>query len=232
MNTTLLDIIRRVLIAAVAILALIVLIVAFRRVVEEREPLAAPTTTTSSSTEATTTTEAATTTTTTIPEPPCEVPGVTPASGNIVLTLRYSCGSAPFPTGETIVFREVPDTQLVITATTRALLDGPTEEETEAGFRSPFGPGASGADLSNISLSSGALVIDLADSATEGAESEVFLLGDLSATLFQFGSVSSVEYRLNGSCDDFWAIFGTTCDVLERSEWEAQQAEWADLANG
>ncbi|NNF69215.1 MAG: GerMN domain-containing protein, partial [Acidimicrobiia bacterium] len=230
MNTALLDIIRRVLIAAVAILALIVLIAAFRRVIEVREPLAAPTTTAATTTTvATTTTDATTTTTTTVPEPPCEVPAVTPASGNIVLILHYSCGSALFPTGDTVVFREVPDTQLVITATTRALLEGPTAEEAEAGFRSPFGPEAGGEDLVNISLSSGRLVIDLADTATTGAESEAFLLGDLSATLFRFSSVSSVEYRLNGSCDDFWAIFGTACDVLERSQWEAQQAEWIDL---
>lgn len=43
-------------------------------------------------------------------------------------------------------------------------------------------------------------------------------MSQFNATVFQFPTVTSVEYRINGSCDDFFEWLQRVCSVIERPD--------------
>ncbi len=55
----------------------------------------------------------------------------------------------------------------------------------------------------------------LIPNASTSAGSEM-LLAQLGATVFQFPTVASVEYRIEGSCDAFFEWLQRGCEVIER----------------
>lgn len=138
----------------------------------------------------------------------------------MVLKVYFTCDAdgegRSFP-----VYRLAPRTPAVLDASLRALLAGPTAAEREAKVSSWFSDETSGM-LRSVTIADGHAVVDFADlrpvipSASSSAGS-ARLLAELDATVFQFRSVESVEYRIEGSCEAFneWLQYGG-CDTRTR----------------
>ncbi|MDJ0664560.1 MAG: hypothetical protein QNJ75_08360 [Acidimicrobiia bacterium] len=153
-------------------------------------------------------------------EPPEENEGTT------VLRVFFPCGGTDLARG-TYVYRVVPATDLVLTTTMREMTAGLDLEETQLGFRNPL-PASADGSFQGVSIVDGTAYIEFGSNdilppgvaTIEGAQ--VFL-STLNANVFQFSSISAVEYRLNGSCDAFWQQIGAEeCDPITRAEWSAQ----------
>ena len=101
-----------------------------------------------------------------------------------------------------------------------ALVAGPTAAARAAGLDSWFSDATAGA-LASVAERGGFLVVDfrgldrLIPNASSSAGS-MQLLSALDSTVFQFGTVDSVEYRLDGSCDAFWEWLQRGCEVVRR----------------
>jgi hypothetical protein len=239
-----LQIVQQLLITAVTIVLAMVVFAAFLRVIRppDEEAVARAT-----AARTTTTTTAATfpgapvpiqtdggtvgpSTTTVAPEnaPPCREEAPATGSGT-VLRVYYTCGPSTVPTASSFVYRVVPDTSGVLTATMEELVKGPDDAERELGFVSFFSPATAGA-LAAINLSSGTATIDLTGIADipnlTTATGSQFFIANLNANVFQFDTIDAVEFRLDGSCDAFWALFQSECQVVTRSAWEQQLAAW------
>ncbi len=236
MDQRTLQMIQRGLIAAVSIVLALILVTAFRGLLEPPGDTLAPrttTTTTEAAGEETTTTAVAdtaaassTTTTDTAGGAVCteEEP---PSDAATVLRVYFPCGSQDIAVGGTFVYRTVPTTDLVLTATLKEMVKGLEPEEQALGFRSPFPTGADGSALGvTIDTTDQTAYVEFADrvfpdgvDTTEG--SQIFI-STLNANVFQFDTINAVEYRVGGSCDAFWQQLGGQCQKITRAEWEAQ----------
>lgn len=133
-------------------------------------------------------------------------PTATAGADEMVVTVTFSCDE---PAGAPLVEvrRVVPRSTGVLRATVEALLAGPTEEERASGIGSWFSDATRGA-LRSVDLDDGHAVVDFSNldrlipnaSASAGSER---LLAELDATVLGVEGVTSVEYRLDGSCEDF-----------------------------
>jgi hypothetical protein len=117
------------------------------------------------------------------------------------------------------VTRSVPSTTGPLRAALEQLLGGPTEAERADGLSSLLAADGAGL-LRGVSLSDGRAVVDFAPGVLgNGASTSTgsgLLLEQLNGTVFQFPIVSSVEYRLGGSCEAFFAAIQRSCQVVER----------------
>ncbi len=227
-----LQLIQRGLVAAVTVVLALVVVTAFLRVLASSDNTATPRTTTSTTT--TTTQPEATTTTTTAPAVTTTTNGVvvpavcnedSPTSDGVtVLRVFYPCGANALASGEAWVYRAVPPTDLVLTTTLTEMTNGLSEDESALGFRSPFPDGAPGSFV-GVSLSEGTAFVefnvDVFPDGVDTPEGAQIFLSTLNANVFQFGTISQVEYRLGGSCDAFWQQLGSNCQVITRSDWRA-----------
>ena len=148
----------------------------------------------------------------------------------MVLRIFYSCGSVDRPAIDTWVYREVPQTSALLTTTMRQLVAGPSPDERDDGFSSAWSEATDGV-ISSVQLSNGEVIVEFgrldALPAVSGSPSRDFFLAALNASLFQYDRVISVEYRIQGSCDDFWALLGAAeCEIVTRAEWDAQAADY------
>jgi hypothetical protein len=104
--------------------------------------------------------------------------------------------------------RTVPAAPAVLHAALEQLLAGPTESERQAGAISWFSS-ATADMLIDVSLDNGQVVVDFGDlrpiipNASSSAGSQI-LLSQLDATVFQFDTVESVIYRIDGDADAFY----------------------------
>ncbi|HET9444372.1 MAG TPA: Gmad2 immunoglobulin-like domain-containing protein [Acidimicrobiales bacterium] len=136
-----------------------------------------------------------------------------------VVTVFYACDvdAAPVPT-----YRLVPAAPGVLRLALESLLAGPTAAEAEAGLQSWFGPATAGMLADVVIQDGGRAVVDFHDlrpvipNASTSAGSRM-LLDQLDATVFQFSSVRSVTYRIEGDCEAFteWLQFGG-CEARTR----------------
>jgi hypothetical protein len=174
-------------------------------------------------TVATTTTSAVAIPAVCLDEPPEESDDAT------ILRVFFPCGGTDLAIGGTYVYRTVPATDLVLTTTMRELAAGLEDEERQLGFRTPLPESAAGS-FQGLSIVDGTAYVEFGSddvfppgvTTTEGAQ--VFL-STLNANVFQFSSISAVEYRLNGSCDAFWQRLGAEqCSPITRTEWQSQAA--------
>ncbi len=107
-----------------------------------------------------------------------------------------------------------------VEAVLRALLEGPTEEETASGVSSFFSS-ATRDLLSSIEVEEGLLIVDFHDfrslmpNAGSSAGSSAFL-SQLNGTLFGISGVRGIEYRIEGSCEQFWNFLQRECTVQAR----------------
>ena len=127
-------------------------------------------------------------------------------------------------TGDTAihpVYRAVDASPGVLKASLEALLAGLTSAERSGQLSSWFSEETADM-LRNVTITDGHAIVDLDDlrqvipNASSSAGSER-LLAQLDATVFQFRSVESVEYRIEGDCEAFneWLQFGG-CDRRTR----------------
>lgn len=232
MDPRTLQLIQRGLVAAVTVVLALVVITAFLQVIQPTNPeTVARSTTTGTPTSApettsttTTTMDTATTTTSDVTAAAICVEPEPAGNDSTVLQVFYPCGSTDVATGGTYVYRTVPPTDLVLTTTLREMVKGLEADESALGFKSPFPDGAAGSFL-GVSISQGTAFIEFTPSLfPEGAdtpEGAQILLSTLNANVFQFSTISAVEYRLNGSCDAFYQQLGSTCQEITRSQWRA-----------
>lgn len=243
MSPRTLELIQRILIALVSVVLALVVVTAFLKVLAPPEAgtsdtVAGPSLTvpgedssttlaggTPSSTDAAPTSSSSTSTTI-LEDAPCT--DTRPSTdGGTLLLVYYPCGLSPIATDQAVAYRAVPETKLVLTSTLAEMVKGPDAAEQSEGFRSPFGPDSEGSFLT-VSLNAGDAIVDLDEgifgpSAATDAGAQA-LVSTLNANVFQFSTISSVEYRLNGSCDAFWDEVGGTCARVTRQEWESQMA--------
>ncbi|MGD2051604.1 MAG: hypothetical protein PVI35_03920 [Acidimicrobiia bacterium] len=243
MSPRTLELIQRILIALVSVVLALVAVTAFLKVLAPPEEGASDTvpgpsltipgdeTTTTNPAGTTSTTDgdatsSTSTSTTVLVDASCT--DTRPSlDGDTLLRVYYPCGLSPIATDQVWAYRAVPNTELVLTTTLTEMVKGPDAEEQGEGFRSPFGPDSEGSFLS-VSLNAGDAIVDIGEglfgpsaATDDGARA---LVSTLNANVFQFSTISSVEYRLNGSCDAFWDEVNGTCARVTRQEWEAQMA--------
>lgn len=140
----------------------------------------------------------------------------TAPSGQMVVTVYFTCNE------ETVVpaYRLAPASTGVLRAALEQLLAGPKPAERAAGLDSWFSDDTAGM-LAGVSLSDGKAVVDFRDlrpvipNASTSAGSQL-LLRQLDATVFQFPTVRSVEYRIDGSCSTFFEWLQLACTVRSR----------------
>jgi hypothetical protein len=139
-------------------------------------------------------------------------PSVTP--DQLVVAAFFTCDAD----GPTLpVYRAVGRTAGVLRAALGALVAGPTPAERAAGIDSWFSE-ATARMFGGMALVDGAATVDLHDlrrvipNASTSAGSAM-LLSQLDATVFQFPSVRSAVYRIDGDCQAFtdWLQLGG-CD--------------------
>jgi spore germination protein GerM len=119
------------------------------------------------------------------------------------------------------VTRSAPRTTGILRASVGALLAGPTDAERERGLATSLPDWLEGPDrVLGVTLSEGVAVVDL-DGSASGAGAGVpdaaptaaaRIIAQLNATVFQFETVASVRYELDGSCDRFDSWLGLGCE--------------------
>jgi hypothetical protein len=130
-------------------------------------------------------------------------------------TLYFVRGDAPAPVQRTVAGEPGPETTL------RALLQGPTAQEREAGITSWFSD-ATADRLHSLSLAEGGrLVVDFNNLQevipnASSSTGSTFLLLELNSTLFQHPEVEVIEYRMEGSCQAFWGWLQYECQDVRR----------------
>lgn len=250
MNRRLLTTIQRLLVAAISIVFLVIVAVVFVKVLRPGESVNSSETTSSTTLAvqmegtgivSVVTSTTATTTGTTTP-PTCEADRPEAASGTIAVRVYYNCLPTEYPTPGTWVERRVPQTNLRMTATLGEMVRGPSTDERDAGFRSAFSP-ATADGLREVTLRSGQAVVDISGlesfDGPDGEMASIEFMAELNATVFQFRSVSSVEYRLDGSCDAFWSMVAGASDsgrieyrLVTRDQWDSQVRDFERLNRG
>ncbi len=242
MNETIVLITQRVLFALIAIVLFLVAITAFRKIIEDNDPItvAPPTTVAVIATSTTTTTVPPTViTTSTLPisttvaiAGSCTMPSPAEDGGRLVRVF-FTCGSQQFPTADTSVVRRVEQTNRSLTATLTELVKGPSEAEQSSGFRSFFNVSTADA-FDAVFLNDGRVTVEFSRAFLDRPLNEneaAFFVATMNANVFQFASVDSAEYRINGDCNAFWEPMGSRCVIITRADWEAQVRDWRN-ANG
>jgi hypothetical protein len=142
-----------------------------------------------------------------------------PAAGQMVVTVFFTCGVDDPPVAS---YRLAPATTGVLRGALEQLLAGPTPPEASAGLESWFSP-ATAAMLDSVVIEAGRATVDFHDlrsvipNASASAGSRL-LMSQLDATVFQFPTVTSVIYRIEGDCEAFteWLQVGG-CDPWTRT---------------
>ena len=240
MSPRTLEAIERVLMAALAVILALGVWNAFLRVIETPEGGTVSTTTeavaagtpTTSTTRApvvvrsTTTTEGPATTVGETPWPftdgVCRQTQPRTTESVTLLRVHFNCGNIIEPSGATFVYRTVPRTAQRLTATLTELVKGPTEEEAALGFGSFFGDDTEDA-FRGVTISDGRAFVDFNEFEVPDAilteQGRQFFVINIAANALQFDSVTSVEIRLEGSCEAFSQLIGTTgCTIVTQSD--------------
>lgn len=134
-----------------------------------------------------------------------------PPAGQMVVSVFFACDLDASPVES---YRLALLSPAVLRAALEQLLAGPTRGEADAGLDSWFSS-STATMLADVTVRDGHAVVDFHDlrtvipNASSSAGSRV-LLSQLDATVFQFSTVSSVIYRIEGDCEAFneWLQLG------------------------
>ncbi len=144
-----------------------------------------------------------------VPErPSCEGSGVAEdAEDESTLTLYFSCDSRTVS-----LERQTPTPSPSLQTAVDAYLAGPTLEEAEAGFSGP------GEDLTSllraqVSQTNRRVTVDFQSGPDLEDVNLNLLMKQLNATLFEFSDDFVLEYRIEESCADFFALLGRSCEM-------------------
>jgi Sporulation and spore germination. len=140
----------------------------------------------------------------------------------VYFTMTDDVEMAPVP-----VARTVPNSDnlaVVAHSTLKELLKGPTDAEKAQGLISWFSA-ATAHSLTSVSVYEGEIALDfsglktLIPNASTSAGSQM-LLSQLNSTVFQFPSIQSADYTLDGDCQVFWEWLQYECHPVTRADWE------------
>lgn len=133
------------------------------------------------------------------------------------LTIHFSRGEST-----AAVSRDAPPGGPTLVAALRQLVRGPTAAERAAGIHSWFSSATEGV-IRSVAVQQGRAVIDFEDlrdlipNASTSAGSAM-LLRELNTTVFEDPSVQEIEYRMEGSCEQFWEwLQYGGCPIRERT---------------
>lgn len=120
--------------------------------------------------------------------------------------------------------RPVSDTAHALRAAFVELLEGPTTRERDRGLLSWFS-GETAGMLRGVAVEEGFAVVDLEDLRpvipnAVGSAGALMLLGELTATAFQFPGVRRVEFRIDGDCEALMAWLQFGCSPIRRGSWD------------
>lgn len=157
--------------------------------------------------------------------PYCADSAAHPEPGADEVAVYFFCESPDAVAGQLYgVVRPADDDAL--TAAIEAQLRGPTEQEAAQGYASTLA-GFDGVTLNEAAFDdSGRAVIDLSglpDPLPEHTESFLppGIMAELTWTAFHVPGIDRIEFRLDGSCDDFWQLLGQDdCRDYTRHDWE------------
>jgi hypothetical protein len=234
-----LEMVQHTLTAAVSIVVAIAVVVAFIKVVRaDDSPSAIPTTIPQLSIPPTTEGDGGVTPTITAPEVTtttgvparCERTEPEAGRGNMVLRVFMSCGSSDAPNATTYVFREVEQSDALLTNTMHQLVAGASAEEIADGFSTLWSSDTANV-IGSVQLADGATIVQFnrfdALAGIDEEPTKSFFLADILASLFQYERVASVELRIGSDCDEFWQMVGESgCRVVTRADWETMLEEW------
>ena len=172
--------------------------------------------------------------------PTCNPPDpLAPGPGQVVITVMFECGGdAISPTAGVGVPRIVPESDQVVDRiewTLRSMLAGPTPDEKVVGFDSAFDEATADA-LNSVRLTDGELVVDFNDAIIVNnmntATGMIFFNAELRRNVFQHAETDTVEFRLNGDCAAWSALFESDgCWVISRADWDEDLAAWDKARN-
>lgn len=171
------------------------------------------------------------------PSTTCNPPDpLAPGEGRIVISVLFECGGGGgYPTagiGVPRVILEPTSPVDRIEGTLRWMLSGPNTDEEAVGFHSAFDETTSDA-LDRVILHEGHLTVDFNDSILVNnmntSTGMIFFRAELNRNVFQHAEVNTVEYRYNGSCGAWSALFESDgCRVTSRADWGEQLNEWSE----
>lgn len=172
--------------------------------------------------------------------PTCNPPDpLAPGPGKVIITVFFECGGdATYPTAGVGVARIVPESDQVVDRvewTLRSMLAGLTPDERIVGFDSAFDEATAGA-LNSVTLTNGALVVDFNDAIIVNnmntSTGMIFFNAELRRNVFQHPEVDTVEFRLNGDCGAWSALFESDgCWVISRADWDEDLAAWHEAGD-
>ena len=144
------------------------------------------------------------------------LPQPKPGDGEMLVKAYFSCEAEENPSEEPLraAYRVRERSPAVLQSALEVLLAGPSAAERDAGLGSWFSS-KTATMLRSVKIENGHAIVDLDDlrpvipNASTSAGSRR-LLAQLDATVFQFRTVESVEYRLEGDCEAFneWLQYG------------------------
>lgn len=151
-----------------------------------------------------------------------------PGTGEMEVTILYSCR-----TGEdslldlTTVIRLVPADSDPILATLEEVVKGPNGKELAAGLSGSFLSERTAYMVRSVDLEGSRLIVDFhpfvrspeISNITTSTGGLVFNTM-LNANLFQFPEVDEIEYRVDGECSAYWAVFEANCSIQTREAHE------------
>jgi spore germination protein GerM len=159
---------------------------------------------------------------TTIPAGGLETPPPQEADVVIYFTAANDADMTPVPVRRTVPNSDNP--AAVIHSTLKELVKGPTDAEKTQGLISWFSADTTHA-LQMVLAYEDSLTVDFTGlpasipNASTSAGSQM-LLSQLNSTVFQFPSVASVKYSLDGDCAAFWEWLQYECHTVTRADWE------------
>lgn len=117
----------------------------------------------------------------------------------------------------------VGDVEVQLHFALEQLLAGPTQEEQAAGYSSPF-PADSEKLLIGLEVTDhGHAIVDFAKELTlagplNASTPRFMIFSMIGATIRQFEAVDGVEFRIEGSCEEFSRYFEATCSFVRERD--------------
>lgn len=148
-----------------------------------------------------------------------------PSSRIIFLYFEWNrADERPYPVKPVYREAEIGDVENQIEFAVQELIQGPTEEERDAGFESIFNEETAGL-LHGIELqTNGHIVIDFVDfsniiPSSSASAASLGLMESLNMTVSQFSEVKTIEYRFDDSCEKFFDWIQMDCTVYEADDY-------------
>lgn len=141
-----------------------------------------------------------------------------PGAGEQLVHVFQFCAAADDPAAVAAVPRIVPADREPLETALVELFAGPTVAERRAGYGSWFWYRTAPL-LHRVEIADGVAIVDMGNindymNGASTSAGSAGLFAQLNNTVFQFPDVTAVEYRLNGSCDEFFSWLQRGCQLI------------------